>query len=90
MVMVMGFPIVLVALAIGIVIPAPIGVIVAIAFAVVGIGLLILVTAALRAIYISALYEYATSGTIPELFPGELVKDDWAPRVTTPFSSYRY
>ena len=83
MVMVLGIPIVLVALAIGVVVPAPIGVIVAIAFAVVGIGLLILVTAALRAIYIAVLYEYATSGTIPELFPSELVKDSWGPRGST-------
>ena len=83
MVIILAIPIVLVAVAIGIIIPAPVGVIIAVAIGVVGLGLLMLVTAALRAIYIAALYEYATSGSVPEVFPREVVADSWKPRYST-------
>ena len=69
MVIIVGLPIVLVAVAIGIVIPQPAGLIIAVAFGVVALGALILVTAALKAIYVAALYEYATDGVLPDFLP---------------------
>ncbi len=83
MVMILGLPIVLFAVVVGVIIPAPAGVIIAVAIGVVGIGLLILVTTALRAIYIAALYEYAVTGSIPQLFPQEVVKDSWRSRASS-------
>jgi hypothetical protein len=83
MVIILAIPIVLVALAIAFIIPAPAGIIIAVAIAVVGLGLLMLVTAALRAIYIAALYEYATTGDLPQIFPRQLVADSWRPQYRT-------
>ncbi len=89
MVMIVGIPIVLVAVAIGIVIPQPAGLIIAVAFGVVALGALILVTAALKAIYVAALYEYATDGVLPDFFPREVVSDSWTPKGGPQFSQYR-
>ena len=89
MVMIVGLPIVLVAVAIGIVIPQPAGLIIAVAFGVVALGALILVTAALKAIYVAALYEYATDGVLPDFFPREVVSDSWTPKGGPQFSQYR-
>ena len=89
MVIIVGLPIVLVAVAIGIVIPQPAGLIIAVGFGVVAIGALILVTSALKAIYVAALYEYATDGVLPDSFPREVVSDSWAPKDGPQFSQYR-
>ncbi len=89
MVIIVGLPIVLVAVAIGIVIPQPAGLIIAVGFGVVAIGALILVTSALKAIYVAALYEYATDGVLPGSFPREVVSDSWAPKDGSQFSQYR-
>ena len=89
MVIIVGLPIVLVAVAIGIVIPQPAGLIIAVAFGVVALGALILVTAALKAIYVAALYEYATDGVLPDFFPREVVSDSWTPKGGPQFSQYR-
>ena len=89
MVIIVGLPIVLVAVAIGIVIPQPAGLIIAVGFGVVAIGALILVTSALKAIYVAALYEYATDGVLPESFPREVVSDSWAPKDGPQFTTYR-
>jgi hypothetical protein len=80
MVMIFAIPTVLVAVLLGAAIPAPVGVFLAVAFGVLAMGALILVTAALRAIYIAALYEYAANGTVPQVFPREMVVNSWQPR----------
>lgn len=89
MVIIVGLPIVLVAVAISVVIPQPAGLIIAVAFGVVAIGSLILVTSALKAIYVAALYEYATDGVLPDSFPREVVADSWAPKDGPQYSQYR-
>ena len=89
MVIIVGLPIVLVAVAIGVVIPQPAGLVIAVAFGVVALGALILVTSALKAIYVAALYEYATDGALPDSFPREVVADSWAPKGGPQFGPYR-
>ena len=80
MVMIFAIPIVIVAVLLGVAIPAPVGVITAVAFGVVAMGLLVLVTAALRSISIAALYEYAATGSVPQLLPQEVIVNSWEPR----------
>jgi hypothetical protein len=83
MVLIFTILIVIVAVVLALVVPAPVGVILAIAFGVIAMGALLLITAAMRAIYIAALYEYASSGSVPQLFPREVVTQSWQPRTAT-------
>lgn len=80
MVIVFAIPIIIVAVLLSVAIPAPAGVFLAVAFGLIGMGLLALVTAALRSIYIAALYEYAATGSVPAVMPRSLVVDSWQPR----------
>ena len=77
MIIVFAIPIVFVAFLIGSILPGQFGFFVAIAFGGLGIGLLLLVTAAMRAIYVAALYEYASTGTVPQLFPEDVISHSW-------------
>ena len=88
MVLIVAIPIVLVSLAIAFVVPHPAGMIIAVGFGVLGIGTLILVTSALKAIYVAALYEYATDGVLPQSFPREVVSQSWTPRDEPGFQRY--
>lgn len=63
-----------------VILPGQVGVVLGVAIAVVGIGLLILTTAALRGIYMAALYEYASTGSIPQGFSEQVVVQSWQPR----------
>ena len=77
MIIVFAIPIVLVAFLIGSILPGQFGFFVAIAFGGLGIGLLLLVMAAMRAIYVAALYEYASTGSVPQLFPEDVISHSW-------------
>ncbi|MFQ6030647.1 MAG: DUF6159 family protein [Dehalococcoidia bacterium] len=83
MIIVFAIPIVLFAVIIAAVIPAPVGIFLAFAVGGIGIGLLLLVTAAMRAIYVAALYEYAANGSVPQLFPENVVINSWETRPDT-------
>lgn len=89
MVIIVAIPIVLVCVVIAFIIPAPAGIVIAVALGVAGLGALILVTAALKAIYVAALYEYATDGVLPDSFPREVVADSWAPKDGPQLRTYR-
>ena len=52
----------------------------AIAIGVVLIAPPTLVIFALRSIYVAALYEYATTGVIPDAFPSKVIEGNWEPR----------
>ncbi len=80
MVILFSIPIVLLCVILAAVIPAPAGIFTAVAVGIVAMGLLILVTAALRAIYVAALYQYAATGTVPQVFPREMVVNRWEPK----------
>ena len=80
MVIILAIPIVVVVVVVGVIIPQPAGVVIAVALGVTALGALILITAALRGIYVATLYEYATTGSVPQLLPERLVVDSWTPR----------
>ena len=48
-----------------------------VAIGVLGLGSLTLITSAMKGIYAAALYEYANSGSVPELFDREMITDSW-------------
>ena len=80
MVIIFAIPIVVVAIIVGIIIPQPAGVVIAVALGVTALGSLILITAALRGIYVAALYEYAVTGSVPQLLSERLIVNSWRPR----------
>ena len=80
MILIFAIPIVIVAVLLAVALPPPVGLIAALVFGVITFGLLLLVTSAMRAIYVAALYEYASTGQVPQLFPQEVVANSWEPR----------
>lgn len=75
--MMVGTPIVILMIAIGKGVPGILGTSLAVVIGVLGLGSLTLVTSAMKGIYAAALYEYANSGSVPELFDKEMITDSW-------------
>jgi len=49
---------------------------------VLGIALIAIFFSALQAVYVTALYQYATTGAAPEAFDGELIEGAFAPKTS--------
>ena len=75
--MIIGLPIVVLMIVIGKGVPGTLGTSMVVAIGVLGLGSLTLITSAMKGIYAAALYEYANSGSVPELFDREMITDSW-------------